>query len=212
MPITDLWPFKTGQTVVFIGKRGVGKSSTLNHLFGFTQSTDPATEATVARMLSGLRLMRPSSWRFHSSDGFRQGRRSASGSLTCPASRPVASRTRGYRHWLSRADTVAWITQANVRAYKQDQIFFRDYSKYVRSGTRLVLALSKADTQVDDLSAADLNSDVLIRKAADATAEIIPYSWAKPDDVTVVPYSIAQEWNLERLRAAALDRQLVETS
>jgi predicted GTPase len=119
---------------------------------------------------------------------------------------------RYYRHWLSRADTVVWITQANVRAYKQDQIFFRDYSKYVRSGTRLVLALSKADTQVDDLSAADLNSDVLIRKAADATAEIIPYSWAKPDDVTVVPYSIAQEWNLERLRAAALDRQLVETS
>jgi predicted GTPase len=196
----DLWPFKTGRTVVFIGKRGTGKSSTLNCLFGFTQSTDPAAEATTAPHAKWITTGSARHFRIVDMPGI------AAGSESNLRYRPY------YERWLSKADTVVWITQANVRAYKQDQIFFRDYSKYVRPGARLVLALSKADTQVENLVASEPNPDALSRKAADASAEIIPYSWAKPEDVTVVPYSIAREWNLEKLRETALDLQSKETS
>jgi uncharacterized protein len=187
---------RRGPTVVFLGKRGVGKSSTLNRLFGFDRPTDAAMECTTepyARWISEHRTQR---FRIVDMPGIAAG----VDSLT----------TYGpyYQRWLSRADTVVWITQADVRAYKQDQIFFRDFSKFVRPGTRLVLALSKADTQTGNFEArpagsSPLDNDLIRRKAQDASSQILPYTWT-PAGAEIVAYSVAKGWNLDELRAAVL--------
>ncbi len=192
--VLSMLRFRRGRTVVFLGKRGVGKSSTLNHLFDFARPTDASKECTVepyARWLS-----------------------SEAGHFYRIVDMPGIAADLGsdqkyrqyYRRWLGRANTVVWITQADVRAYKQDQIFFRDYSRFVSPATRLVLALSKADTQVETLGTTEdaMDIELLNRKARDVSAEILPYTWASTETVTVVPYSVAKRWNTERLKSAVL--------
>ena len=185
---------RRGHTVVFLGKRGVGKSSTLNYLFQFTRPTDAAAECTVepyARWISS-----------------EAGRRYRIVDMPGIAADIDSNQRYGrhYRRWLGRADTVVWITQADVRAYKQDQLFFQSYSRFVSSAARLVLALSKVDTQVESLEAAEdaMDIELLRRKARDMSAEILPYTWASPETVAIVPYSIVKKWNTEQLRSAVL--------
>src|SRR6185437_2062072 len=43
-----MWRSGRDRTIVILGKRGVGKSTTLNYLFGFALATDPAAECTTA--------------------------------------------------------------------------------------------------------------------------------------------------------------------
>ena len=185
-----------GRTVVFLGKRGVGKSSTLNYLFGFNRPTDAAVESTVKPYAQTVRSAAGKRYRIVDMPGIAADIDS------------YGRYGRYYRRWVRSADTVIWITQSNVGAYKQDQIFFRDYSCFARPATRLVLALSKADKQVANLS--DLTSpempeyDLIRRKAKDASSQILPFTWADPESVTVVPYSIVKRWNTENLRSAIL--------
>jgi predicted GTPase len=193
MPFPAPWHVRT---VVVLGKRGVGKSSTLNHLFGFDRPTDPAVECTVEPYARRVRDATGRRFRVVDMPGIAADADS------------LRRYRRHYARWLGRADTVVWITQANVRAYAQDQKFFREFAPSVRPGTRLVLALSKADTQVPELVAAGGgpgdDRDPLRRKASDAAAQIIPYTWARPEDVAIVPYSVARAWNTEELRSAVL--------
>lgn len=187
---------RRGPTVVFLGKRGVGKSSTLNRLFGFDRPTDAAAECTTEPYARWISERRAGRFRIVDMPGIAAG----ADSLTVYG--------RDYRRWLRRADTVVWITQADVRAYKQDQIFFRDFSKFVRPGTRLVLALSKADTQTGSLGTPPggtppLDDDLFRRKALDASSKILPYTWT-PERAEVVAYSVAKDWNLDALRTVVL--------
>jgi predicted GTPase len=184
------------RTVTILGKRGVGKSSTLNYLFGFCLATDAAAECT--KMPSAHLVTSPEGQlvRIIDMPGIAANLRSG------------ARYHRYYRRWLKRADVVVWITQADVRAYKQDQIFFRDYARFVRPRTRLVLALSKFDTQIEGLGPQALMSradeELLKRKLDDTSSEILPYSWADSHLATVIPYSVARQWNTEALRLAIL--------
>lgn len=193
-----MWRSGRDRTIVILGKRGVGKSTTLNYLFGFALATDPAAECTTAPFPQLV------------TSPLREQVRVVDMPGIAATVRSFQRYRRYYRHWLRRADVVVWITQANVRAYKQDQIFFRDFSRYVRPDTRLVLALSKFDTQVDGLGEhqgiAAADRGLLDRKIADVTAEILPYTWASGDLVSVVPYSVAKKWNIEQLRSVIFAR------
>lgn len=186
------WPAHA-HTVVVLGKRGVGKSSTLNQLFGFDRPTDAAVECTTA----------PYARRIHPESGGRYRIVDMPGIAANADS--LVHYGRHYRRWLGKADTVVWITQANVRAFKQDQLFLQDYSAFVRPTTRLVLAISKADTQIEGLAEASVQQeDLLRRKAEDIVEQIVPYTWARREAVVVVPYSIVEDWNTELLRSAVL--------
>ena len=178
---------RRGRTVVFLGKRGVGKSSTLNFLFGFDRPTDAAAECTVAPFSKWVTAGAERRFRVVDMPGIAAG---------AGSDRDYG---RDYRRWLGRADTVVWLTQANVRSYKMDQIFFRDYSRFVRPGTRLVFGISKADVQFEGAGA-----DLMRRKEIDLLTEILPYTWAGPEAVTVVAYSIAAKWNTDGLESAFL--------
>lgn len=186
---------REGSVAVFAGKRGVGKSTTVNSLFGSAFATDPSVECTRKPQSYRIALHGGQAWRIVDLPGIAANLESAK------------RYNRYYRLWMSKADVVAWITQADVRAYSRDQAFFEDYSKYVRPGTRLVIGVSKADTQVTigetkSLSLAD--DDVLQRKLSDVRDQIVPYSWVDSKDVILIPYSVVREWNLALLRDAVL--------
>lgn len=196
MKLTPIPGLRRGPTVVFLGKRGVGKSSTLNRLFDLDRPTDAAAECTTEPYARWICEQKARRFRIVDMPGIAAGVDS------------LATYSRYYRRWLGKADTVVWITQADVRSYKQDQIFFRDFSKFVRPGTRLVLALSKADTQMGNFEAppagsSPLDDDLIRRKARDASSQILPYTWT-PAGAEIVAYSVAKGWNLDELRTVVL--------
>ncbi|MDP9794879.1 putative GTPase [Catenuloplanes nepalensis] len=171
-------------TAVFLGRRGAGKSSTLNRLFALGLDTDPLHECTTG----------PSAHR----------RRPGGGRPWLIVDLPAADpgERAHHRRWLPHADVIVWITRANTRAYQQDQRFWRDHARFVATGTRLVLAVGAFDTRLpglpdtaDDPRAADLVGRCL----ADAGAGIIPFTWTTVDRTRVVPYSVEAGWNLDRL-------------
>jgi predicted GTPase len=184
-------------TAVFLGKRGVGKSSTMNRLFALGLDTDPARECTTRPSAHTVQIQPAEAdqprWCIVDMPGIAANLTSAS------------RYRRHYRRWLSDADVVVWITQANVRSYRQDQVFWRDHARFVATGARLVLGVSKFDTQLANLPGSATKPDgvdLVDRKLRDACAEIIPFTWTGADHARVVPYSVAADWNLDRLRHA----------
>jgi predicted GTPase len=204
-------------TAVFIGKRGAGKSTTLNSLFGLSLTTDPAVECTI----------RPNAFRLSGPGGpgglGGPGGSGGLGELDGLGGRPLrvvdmpgiaanldsaGQYRRYYRKWMRRANVVVWVTQADVRSYKQDQIFFTRYSRMVSGGTRLVVGISKIDTlpgrhDPDDAATLD-GSEVILRKVADVRAQVAAYSWVGRQGAAIVPYSIYWNWNVGTLRDTIL--------
>jgi predicted GTPase len=182
---------------VFLGKRGVGKSTTLNRLFGSSFATDPSMECTRRPQLFRTKLANDVTWQIVDMPGIGADMNSS------------GQYARYYRQWMGKADVVVWITQADVRAYKQDQGFFISYGPLVRSGTRLVLAISKIDTLVvhDGLIDPDLlmADGTVQRKIIDVQEQLARYSWATRDQVSIVPYSITKDWNITALSDSILN-------
>lgn len=196
MPLTSLTTVACSsmfrdRTVVIAGKRGVGKSSTLNALFGYDLPTDAAVECT----------MEPS---VHKVDGNQIG-----GVSTTVVDMPgiaanMTSEARFdqfYRRWLRRADLLVWITQADVRAYKKDQQFFRRYVARLKRRADLVIAVSKFDTLLPE--GADIHGSeamtVVVQKVADLAEQLDPYHGRS--EVVYHPYSVYKNWNVDALAA-----------
>jgi predicted GTPase len=186
-------------TAVFLGKRGVGKSTTLNRLFGLSLPTDPAVECTRKPQPHWKSLSDGTAWQLVDMPGLAANIKTTD------------QYSHHYRRWLNKADVVVWITQADVRAYKQDERFFLTYSSAIRPATRLVLGISKIDTQVahDGPMSSELliANDIVRRKIADVRDRIVPHSWARAEQVSIVPYSITREWNIDVLYNTILTPQ-----
>jgi predicted GTPase len=184
--VTPLWSRR--RTVVVAGKRGVGKSSTLNALFGFDLPTDAAVECTVKPSRMCVEVDR--------------GPMAIVDMPGIAANLTSAARFDGYyKKWLRRADLLVWITQADVRAYKKDQQFFLEYSRYLRVGAQVVIAISKFDTLCSDV-AEPLTpewSAVISEKIADLRGQLEPYCAEKRTAITYHPYSLYRGWNTRRL-------------
>jgi len=184
-------PTASDRTVVFLGKRGVGKSSTVNRLFALSFATDPAVECTRKPNQHRLFLADGTFYRVVDMPGI---------AANLDSDRRYV---RYYRHWLGRADVIVWITQADVRAYKQDERFFLTYTPAVHPATRLVLGISKIDTQVHykgPVSRVTLAADTILqRKISDVRGQIASHSWVTPERVPVVAYSVARDWNIDVL-------------
>jgi predicted GTPase len=50
-----------------------------------------------------------------------------------------------YEEWIPQADSLVWVTQADTRAYKRDQIFLLKLSPLFRPSLFLTIALNKID-------------------------------------------------------------------
>jgi len=185
-------------TVVFAGKRGVGKSSTLNSLFGFSLATDAAVECTLTPAVRSIASADSSRLRVVDMPGIAANLTSA---------RRFHS---FYRHWLSRADILVWITQADVRAYKKDQQFFLDYLQFLKPSSQLMVAIGKFDTLCPGITELQTPEQIAIVKSkiADLRQQLDPYLGRRVDSVRYHPYSVFMGWNIGSLReAVALSEQ-----
>ena len=105
-------------TIVFFGKCGVGKSSTLNKLFDLRLDTDHSIPCTKAPCVTRIEVD------------------SALPANQCQLILEIVDMpgigeslsaddlySDYYHDWVSRANCLVWVTQADTRAYKRDQLF-----------------------------------------------------------------------------------------
>jgi len=125
-------------TVLSFGKTGVGKSSTLNSLFGLNWATDNAVACTKEPHIAYLD-------RSHYADfSYQQvrvvdmpgiGESLADDEIYMPY----------YEEWIPQTHSLLWVTQADTRAYKRDEIFLTKLVPLFQPDLFLIVALNKID-------------------------------------------------------------------
>lgn len=128
---------KADLTVVSFGKTGVGKSSTLNSLYGLNWATDHAIACTK----------RPQRAKFKTQDSDCPYKTLRIVDLPGIGESLEAEKQYMpyYRKWVARADTLLWITQADTRAYKRDEDFLEKLAYRFKPSLHLIVALNKID-------------------------------------------------------------------
>ena len=127
-------------TVLFFGKTGVGKSSTLNKLFGLNLATDDAIACTKEPQWTYVELS-------ESDDNLISYKKIRV--VDMPGIGESLSADEAYlsfyEEWIPQADSLVWVTQADTRAYKRDQLFLLKLSPLFRPSLFLTIALNKID-------------------------------------------------------------------
>ncbi|MEB3886279.1 GTPase [Lyngbya sp. CCY1209] len=238
------WLEKDRLTVVFFGKTGVGKSSTLNALFGLNWDTDPAIACTKKPQFAdfpvgsrkqvvtfalylliddglhrlALRLLQYDLDTFKYADfPYHQLR-----VVDLPGIGETSAADRKYmayyKKWVAKADVLVWITQADTRAYKRDEIFLKKLKPFFKSSLSLILALNKIDCL--EVYEGQKGFDIDKRQPSPDQLKLIP---EKIDDIygifqnaldgaivfeksQIVPYTSFYSWGLESLRTKILAR------
>lgn len=239
-----IWLEKERLTVVFFGKTGVGKSSTLNALFGLNWDTDPAIACTKKPQFAdfpvgsrkqvvtfalyllidnglhrlALRLLQHYLDTFHYADCPYHQLRVVD--LPGIGETPTADRKymAYYKKWVAKADVLVWITQADTRAYKRDEIFLKKLKPFFKPSLSLILALNKIDYL--GVYEGQQGFDIDKREPSPDQLKLIP---DKIDDIhgifqnaldgaiafeksQIVPYTSFYSWGLENLRTKILVR------
>ena len=127
-------------TILFFGKTGVGKSSTLNKLFGLNLPTDNAVACTKEPHLidvdpshySNLEVPYP---QIRVVDMPGIGESLDDDEIYLPF----------YEEWIPQTHSLVWVTQADTRAYKRDQIFLLKLLPLFPPSLYLTVALNKID-------------------------------------------------------------------
>ena len=125
-------------TTIVLGKTGVGKSTTLNALGSCRLATDPVLACTTAPAV--IELCR---------EALADLNRDRHHLVDLPGTGESIQADLRYRlhyeHWARRAHRVLYITQADTRAYKQDQLFLARLVPLFDPGVHFVLAVNQVD-------------------------------------------------------------------
>lgn len=191
-------------TVVFFGKTGAGKSSTLNALFNLNCNTDAAVACTKEPQefilsRSQYSFLPIEQVRVVDMPGIAESREADEKYLPF------------YEKWMPLTHSLTWVTQADTRAYKRDQLFLMKLLPLFHPHLTLTIALNK----VDCLSVDETESgfDTVLKQPSSAQLKILP---EKVDDVysvfadiigdtlsfqksDIVPYTAFYGWGFEDL-------------
>jgi predicted GTPase len=118
-----------------------------------------------------------------------------------------------YYKYINKASLVLCLTQADRRAYKQDQLFYADLiaNNILRQNQKVVLGINQADLlfkSADNMDGIDLHSisnddEIIVSKINDFYNNIFSQIFMSFDNVTkesVAIYSVYQKWNLDILK------------
>lgn len=200
-------------TILFFGKCGVGKSSTLNKLFNLNWATDDAVACTKEPQWTYLDLSHPD----YSGLSYKQIR-----VVDMPGIGESLSADETYlpfyKEWIPKTDSLVWVTQADTRAYKRDQIFLLKLSPLFRPSLFLTIALNKIDYLGIDEGQKPFNTDEGIpsedqlKRLPEKIDDIYSiFSSVVSQHLTferhqIIPYTSIHEWGLQDLKTKILTR------
>jgi len=135
-PINSPWRMKNVFIVVFFGKTGSGKTTTINSLFKLNWPTDNAvacTRACQAVLVTGYSQSANDRLVLIDTPGVGEDQ--------------MADRKyfREYKRCVSRANHIIWLFQADTRVYRPDQIMLKKLLPHFRSSNLLTIGLNHID-------------------------------------------------------------------
>ena len=192
-------------TLVLAGKTGCGKTSTINALWNKKLAVDKAVSCTKFPAV------------MHIEDTY-DGKTIKFNLVDLPGIAESLDANTIYKSfyykYINHAKLLICLSQADRRAYKQDELFYLDLigNKILRNNQNIILGINQADLlfkSTENLDGIDLHTinedDAIIQeKIYDYYNGIFRHIFkdflnVKMESVHI--YSIAQQWNLEQLRS-----------
>lgn len=203
----------TSPTIVVSGKRGCGKSSTLNALFGFDLPVDKSVACTkYPRLMTATLKFKGNSLKINVVDlpGIAESMRADMDYYPF------------YKKYIELADVLLCMNQANVRAYTQDEQFYIHLEKSgsLKPRTEIIIAMNHCDSLFKDeqnMDGVDLQTitlDNCILK--DKISDMFERNYKRYFHEThpnlsrdcVVPISASNSWNIELLKDIIISKIL----
>lgn len=191
-------------TIVLSGKTGCGKTSTINSLWNKNLATNRVASCTKFPAV------------MHIIDDY-EGKRIEFNLVDLPGIAESLEANSLYRdfyyNFINKASVLICLTQADRRAYKQDQLFYRELiaNRILRNNQKIVLGINQADLlfkDSDHLDGINLNTiketdTILVEKVDDFYDNVFSDIFKEFNNVTkesVVIYSVMQNWHLNQLK------------
>lgn len=186
-------------TIVISGKRGCGKTTTLNKLFNMTLPTDVAVACTKYPMVIPIKV---------------NGQECNLVDLPGIAESINAdlAYAKYYNRYIAKADILFCLSQSDVRAYKQDEIFYKSliHDHVLSSQTKLILGINQIDrlfvTKENpdgiDLNTVNIDNPIIQSKINDfynVYSSIFENHGNMIDKSRIVAFSAVNNWNLDIL-------------
>ena len=191
-------------TIVLSGKTGCGKTSTINALWDKKLATSRVASCTVFPAV------------MHIKDSFN-GKDVEFNLVDLPGIAESLEANSFYRNFyyqfINKASLLLCLTQADRRAYKQDQLFYSELiaKNILRKNQKIVLGINQADLLFKDnehLDGVDLTTiedtnPILVGKVEDLFENVFADIFNDFENVTkdsVAVYSVLQNWHLDNLK------------
>lgn len=191
-------------TIVLSGKTGCGKTSTINALWDKKLATSRVASCTVFPAV------------MHIKDSFN-GKDVEFNLVDLPGIAESLEANSFYRNFyyqfINKASLLLCLTQADRRAYKQDQLFYSELiaKNILRKNQKIVLGINQADLLFKDnehLDGVDLTTledtnPILVGKVEDLYENVFADIFNDFENVTkdsVTVYSVLQNWHLDYLK------------
>lgn len=200
-------------TILFFGKTGVGKSSTLNKLFGLNWAVDDSVACTKEPQFCYLDQLH---W-----DNLNLPYKQVQ-VVDMPGIGESISDDENYmtfyEEWMPKTHSLVWVTQADTRAYKRDEIFLLKLSSLFSPSLFLTVALNKIDYLGVDEGEEGFNiesgrpSEDQIRRVNDKIDDVYEiFKGAIGEKLTfeknqIVPYTSIYGWGMQNLKDKILLR------
>lgn len=195
---------ETLPTIVLSGKTGCGKTSTINALWNKDLATNRVASCTKFPAVMRIK------------DTF-EGKEVEFNLVDLPGIAESLEANSLYRDFyykfINKASLLICLTQADRRAYKQDQIFYGDLiaNDILRKEQKIVLGINQADLlfkSAENLDGIDLHTisdddKIITDKINDFYNNVFAEVFAEFDNVTkdsVEIYSVFQNWHLNNLK------------
>lgn len=192
-------------TVVIAGKTGCGKTSTINKLWGLNLAVDKAVSCTKFPAV------------MHIEDIYR-GEKIVFNLVDLPG---IAESVEAnslyhefYYNYIKKSDVLICLTQADRRAYKQDELFYKELikAKVLTIDKQIVLGINQADllfkTQESpngiNLKTINKENPIIVEKTRDLYDGIFKDVFKTFNNVTmesVIIYSVLQDWNMNSMKS-----------